>query len=210
MIWSGLIILSYVAFQLFGTNLITAADQRQARQALPQILEDRRAELSTTTTVAASNAVEPAPVLVAENPAPAGEAFGTIRIPKIGVDQVIFEGTDRTTLELGPGHIAGTPMPGQPGNAAISGHRTTHGQPFFNLDQLMAGDQIEVETAIGVSTYTVRSQAVVLPTDVSVLDPRPGSWLTLTTCNPKWSARERLIVFAELTAGPNFEYVAAR
>jgi sortase A len=209
MIWSGLIILSYVGFQLFGTDFIAAADQRQAREALPQILESRRAEMPTSTTVAGPAAESP-PTLVTEPPVPEGEPFGTIRIPKIGVDQVIYEGTARETLKLGPGHIAGTAMPGQPGNAAISGHRTTYGRPFFDLEQLVAGDRIEVETAIGVSTYVVREEAIVPPTDVSVLDDRAGAWLTLTTCNPKWSARERLIVFAELSAGPNLEYVAAR
>ena len=99
-----------------------------------------------------------------------------------------------------------TPVPGQPGNAVISGHRVTHGRPFFDLDQLGAGDTIEVETAIGVHTYTVRTTEIVLPTDVWVTAPRRGAWLTLTTCNPRYSATERLVIFAELTEGPNLAY----
>jgi sortase A len=103
--------------------------------------------------------------------------------------------------------MPGTPIPGQPGNAVVSGHRTTYGRPFFDLDQLAVGDRIEVETAIGTHVYHVREMVTVLPSDVWVTEPRPGGWLTLTTCNPKFSARERLIVWAEMVSGPNIEFV---
>ena len=96
-----------------------------------------------------------------------------------------------------------TPLPGQPGNAVISGHRTTYGAPFHNLDVLEPGDRIEVETALGLHVYEVRESFVVRPTDIWVTDPKPGAWLTLTTCHPKFSARERLIISAELVEGPN-------
>jgi sortase A len=100
-----------------------------------------------------------------------------------------------------------TPLPGQPGNSVISGHRTTYGAPFHELDTLVSGDRIEVETAIGLHVYEVRSIDIVRPTDVWVTEPRTGAWLTLTTCHPKFSARERLIVFAELVEGPNLDAV---
>ena len=106
--------------------------------------------------------------------------------------------------------MPGTALPGQPGNAVISGHRTTYGRPFFDLDQLQPGDRIEIETAIGTHVYELREGSfIVAPTDVWVAEPRDGAWLTLTTCNPKFSARERLIVTAELVSGPNLEYVRA-
>jgi sortase A len=103
--------------------------------------------------------------------------------------------------------MPGTALPGQPGNSVISGHRTTYGRPFYDLDLLSAGDRIEVETAVGVHVYEVRESFVVAPTDVWVTDDRPGGWLTLTTCHPRFSARERLIVTAEMVQGPNLEYV---
>ena len=84
---------------------------------------------------------------------------------------MIFEGVDVATLKLGPGHMPETPLPGQPGNAVISGHRTTYGRPFFDLDQLAVGDSIGVETALGFNTYTIRDILVVSPTDVWVTDP---------------------------------------
>jgi sortase A len=214
MIWSGTIILGYVAFQLFGTDLVNEQVQTEARAELPSILEERaQAVQSTTTTTTRVETTEPEPEpppeLLVEPPVDEGEAFAAIRIPSIGVENVVYEGVDRETLRLGPGHIPWTAFPGQPGNAVLSGHRTTYGRPFFDLDQIQPGDQIEVETAIGVSVYTVRESIVVLPTDVWVTEPKEGSWLTLTTCNPKFSARERLVVFAELTAGPNLDYVRA-
>lgn len=212
MIWSGTIILGYVAFQLYGTDILNDQNQAQARAALPAILEERAdavASTTTTTIVTDEPAPDPKPELVVEPAVTGGEAFAAIRIPALEVDQVVYEGVDRETLQLGPGHIPWTALPGQPGNAVVSGHRTTNGRPFFDLDQLRAGDVIEIETAIGVSTYTVRDTEVVLPTDVWVTEDRAGSWLTLTTCNPKFSARERLVIFAELTDGPNLDYVQA-
>jgi sortase A len=102
-----------------------------------------------------------------------------------------------------------TPMPGQPGNTVISGHRTTYGAPFHEIDELEHGDSIEVETAIGTSVYEVRESIVVMPTDTWVTEPREGAWLTLTSCNPKFSSRQRFIVFAEMVSGPNFEAIYA-
>jgi sortase A len=95
-------------------------------------------------------------------------------------------------------------MPGQPGNAAIAGHRTTYGAPFFNLNELASGDHIFVTTAQGPFEYRVRETKVVHPSEVSVLDPTKDNRLTLTTCNPRFSASERLVVVADLlgTAAP--------
>jgi sortase A len=103
--------------------------------------------------------------------------------------------------------MPGTPLPGQPGNAVISGHRTTYGRPFFDFDLLEPGDRIEVETSIGIHVYEVRESLIVAPTDVWVTDDKAGGWLTLTTCNPKFSARERLIISAEMIDGPNLAYI---
>jgi sortase A len=213
MVWSGAMTLGLVGYQLFVTDLINQSVQTEAREELVEELEFRRQDLpepvlvedSTPSTVA-SDPIEPIsfqPEDVDEEGAPIAE----FRIPAIGLDAVVFEGVTPPTLKNGPGHMPWTPIPGQPGNAVISGHRTTYGAPFYDLDLLESGDEIEVDTAIGTHVYTVRETLIVLPTDVWVTDPRPGAWLTLTTCHPKLSARERLIVFAELTEGPNLDYV---
>jgi sortase A len=207
MIWSGSIILGYVGFQLFGTDLANQEVQAQAQAALPSVLRERASQVVLTAEPSDEPGEGTPPALIEEPGVAEGEAFAAIRIPLIGVEQVLYAGVDRETLKLGPGHFPGTPLPGQPGNSVLSGHRTTHGRPFFDLDILEPGDTIDVETAVGLHTYTVRESIVVTPFDVWVTEPREGAWLTLTTCHPKFSARERLVVFAELTAGPNLGYI---
>jgi sortase A len=212
---AGLVVL-FLFYQLFVTDFFNARSQARAEVELDTSLEIRRAELAiaTTTTTTAPTPEDPVesspePELMAEPTVPVGVPFGRIEIDKIGLDAVLFEGVDRDTLKLGPGHMPDTPLPGQPGNAVISGHRTTYGRPFFDVDQLVVGDTIEIETALGMNTYAVRQIMVVAPTDVWVTDPIDGAWLTLTTCNPRFSAAERLIIQAELVHGPNLEYVEA-
>lgn len=212
LIWSSLFIFGYLGWQLIGTDLVNAGVQAEAETQLTEELvrrprppveqvdpDEYLGEVTEASLPEVSFQPEDAPEI--------GEELAFLRVPAIGVDAVVFEGVDVETLRKGPGHIPGTALPGQPGNAVISGHRTTYGRPFFDFDLLTPGDRIEVETAIGTHVYEVRELQVVAPTDVWVTDPRPGGWLTLTTCNPKFSARERLIVFAELVDGPNTEFI---
>jgi sortase A len=213
LIWAGGLVISFLVYQLFVTDMINAGSQARATDELAQAFVERRVAIATTTTTttAAPDTSTSAPTPVAslrtEPVVPEGEPLGMITINKIGLAAVLFEGVDRDTLKDGPGHMPWTPVPGQPGNAVISGHRTTYGRPFYDLDQLVLGDRIEVETAIGISVYEVKVIEIVLPTDVYVTEPLPGAWLTLTTCHPRFSAAERLVVQAELVAGPNFDFV---
>lgn len=102
-------------------------------------------------------------------------------------------------LRAGAGHYPDTPLPCQSGNVAIAWHRTTYGRPFHNLDLMKPGDTIVLETPVGTCTYSVnKDPLVVAPTEFSVLDPTPTGTLTLTTCHPKNSAAQRLIVQADL------------
>ncbi len=125
--------------------------------------------------------------------------LGIIRIDKIGVDEMIVAGVRASDLDEGVGHYPYTPLPGNVGNTAIAGHRTTHGQPFFNLDELAAGDEITVQTLQGIFVYSVTGSKIVPPTDFTVLASDPEqSTLTLTTCHPRYSQKQRLVVRAEL------------
>lgn len=218
MVWSGLLTLGVVGYQLFVTGIINDQVQEDARQELAVEMELARQDLAEPVVVETEPpqaAVEPSGATVAterieyfsEQVNEEGTPFGEMRVPSIGVEQVVFEGVTPATLKSGPGHMPWTPLPGQPGNAVISGHRTTYGAPFYDLDALVPGDVIEIDTVIGTHVYTVRETVIVSPTDVWVTEPREGAWLTLTTCHPRFSAQERLIIFAELTSGPNLEYV---
>ncbi len=210
MIWTGVFMLGFAGYQLFITDLLTARQQDAARQTLEDVFAQPDAEAVRVTVPDSLRDELEIPIQeivhFEEEAGVPGEGFAAMRIHKIDVDQVVVEGVDRESLKKGPGHMPWTPLPGQPGNSVISGHRVTYGRPFFDLDQLSPGDVIEVETGIGVHTYEVRETRIVAPTDVWVAGPRRGAWLTLTTCHPRFSAAQRLIVFAELVDGPNLSY----
>jgi sortase A len=189
LIAAGLLILLFVAYQLWGTGLAEARSQRSLKDDFEQLLQQ------APTTQPGTPATEPPP---APPPPPTGSAVAIIRIPEIGMEKAIVEGVSLGDLKKGPGHYPETPMPGQPGNAAIAGHRTTYGAPFYDLDELEAGDPILVTTSQGSFRYEVTEKRVVKPREVSVLDNTPDNRLTLTTCHPRFSARERLIVIAAL------------
>lgn len=126
-----------------------------------------------------------------------GDSLTRIKIPALGLDTVVVEGTTPSALRAGAGHYPQTPLPCEGGNVSIAGHRTTYGRPFGNLDQLKPGDTIELTTPIGGCVYQVaKDPYVVAPTDMSVIDPTAERSLTLTTCHPKGSAAQRLIVRA--------------
>jgi len=197
----------------FQRNLEAATNPTQALEEDPTVGSTAPPVTVTTTPgedISGPDLQPPVPPIIAEVPPPHGEALGRIRIPAASVDWVIVEGVSQDDLAQGPGHMPGTALPGQPGNAVISGHRTTHGAPFADLGLLEPGDRIVVETLIGIHTYEVVELIVVAPTDVWVTNQVDGAWVTLTTCHPKGSSRERLIVFARLLAGPNAEAITAR
>ncbi|MDQ4006444.1 MAG: sortase [Actinomycetota bacterium] len=134
-----------------------------------------------------------------------GEALTRIRIPQLGVDTIVVEGTTLSALQAGAGHYARTALPCEQGNSAIAGHRTTYGKPFAEIDELEAGDRITLETPVGRCTYkVVGSPYYTHPEDFGVLDPVRGTLLTLTTCHPPGSADQRLIVHAKLVSSEVF------
>ena len=186
----GLLLLAFAGFQLWGTGLYEARAQDSLRS-------DFSDALATTTTTAPGSA--PAVDL----PPPTGEAVAVIRIPRIGVDRAVVQGVTRADLRKGPGHYPDTPLPGEIGNAAIAGHRTTYGAPFNRLDELQPGDPIEVRTLTGTYVYGVREQLIVKPSDLSVIAPTTTATLTLTTCHPKFSAARRLVIHADLLPDPS-------
>lgn len=124
-----------------------------------------------------------------------GDSLTRIRIPRLSVNAVVVEGVTPSALRAGAGHYPQTALPCDDGNVAIAGHRTTYGRPFGNLDQLRAGDTIELSTPLGSCTYRIdKDPFVIEPTDLSVLEAGPNKTVTLTTCHPKGSAAKRLIV----------------
>lgn len=226
LVWLGALTLGFVAHQLWITTWFAKANQVElAADLVDRFATAEIAEVTYVPVMAPGDVPQqPDPnisegaagslgLIKSESSPERGAAFAEIRIPTLEnlVDGwTVVEGVSLSELKTGAGHMPWTPLPGQPGNAVISGHRTTYGQPFHDLDQLEPGDTIEVETALGTHVYAVREVFIVRPTDVWVTDPMPGAWLTLTTCHPKFSARERLIVQAELVSGPNADVILGR
>ena len=196
----GVLILLFAVYLLWGTGIYTSQQQHDLRQTFDAALH--RVAATTTTTSTPAAVVGPTTTTAPPSNASlaAGSAVARIQIPKIGLDNIVVSGVGVDDLRKGPGHYPQTPLPGQEGNAAIAGHRTTYGHPFGDIDQLSSGDVIKVQTLQGSFTYRVYSQLVVDPSDVAVLAPDPGrpATLTLTTCNPKYSAAQRLVVKAAL------------
>jgi sortase (surface protein transpeptidase) len=201
----GLVALLFVVYEVYVTDLLTDRRQDELAQELHEDWD-------------AGAAPSPRESLV-------GDAFGVLHIPRLGPDyeRVVLEGTAEEQLRQGPGHYTGTAMPGEQGNAAFAGHRVGKGSPFLELDALEPGDPIVVETRDMWFVYRVLGdpdsgeftgdpsgipgQQIVSPGDIEVISPTPGAaadapasgaYLTLTTCHPRYSARERLIIHAAL------------
>jgi len=202
----GGLLLAFVAYQLWGTAIYESHAQAHLRQELKGELGTAPARLPTSAPPPARPATTSSTLPVDTShvaPTMADPALnapvGLLSIPRIGMNgDVIVEGTGEGQLQQGPGHYQGTPLPGEAGNAAIAGHRTTYGAPFYDLDELQPGDYVYVQTVQGVFAYQVVSSAVVPPSDTQVLAATTTPQLTLTTCNPRYSASSRLVVTASL------------
>jgi sortase A len=193
----GLVVLLFCGYELWFTGVYTQAQQHR--------LSD---ELHRNWAEPDKPGHEGRPGDVPITDVPLGSGLAVMRIPALGRDyaKVVIEGVGREDLKKGPGHFPGTALPGQIGNFVVSGHRTTYGAPFNRVDELHEGDAIVVETRDTWFTYRVTQLKVVDPDAIEVTLPvpeHPGAVpnkavLTLTTCNPKYSAKTRLIVFADL------------
>jgi sortase A len=194
--WVGLLCLmgaaffaGYVAWLLWGTGLETKQAQNDLRAGIEQTIEHPKPP---------GQAPKPGARIIP------GSAYGVIQIPRIDLDMVVVEGTDYTSLKMGPGHYPDTANPWDgTGRVGVAGHRTTYLAPFLDLDQVQPGDEIRLLTEFGTYTYTV-TRNFVLPEEGSgvVLEQTDNPTLVLTTCNPKYASSQRLIVEADLMSGP--------
>ena len=210
LIGAGVVILLFAAYQVWGTSLQEAHTQTALRHTFVSDAKSNQLEQALNQATAQDALPTGPPAVAPTTNAPAeGQPVGDIRIPKIGINQIMVEGTNTQDLRKGPGHYTGTPLPGQSGNASVAGHRTTYGHPFYNLDGVAVGDPVVVTTVQGVFVYDAVKSEVVSPNDNSVLNNTSGHMLTLTTCNPRFSASSRLVVVAQLAHSKLFRGVAA-
>lgn len=192
-ITAGVVLAAFVFYLLVWTNHQTAAAQ-------DDLLDDFHAEKEHARHDGSGKGETEAPE--------SGDGLGVLHIPALGKDWewVIVEGVSDEDLAKGPGHFPGTALPGEVGNFAVAGHRSTHGEPFANLDQLAVGDPVVVETVDGWLVYEVMWERILAPSATEVLAPvsgHPGDeaeqrTMTLVTCHPRWGSSERLVIGTQL------------
>ena len=213
----GLLMFAFVAYQLWGTGIQTAQAQRSLAKEFDAQVSNTQAATTTTTaplttdppTTDSTPVTDPgattttlAPGLPTAKPLPEAEkAVARLEIPRMGLNRIVVEGATADALTKGPGHFPETPLPGQLGNAAIAGHRTTHLHPFFDIDKLQPGDEIIVTTLNGRYVYHVTGTEVVAPEDYAAVIPTTDvtkATLTLVSCTPRYSAKNRIVVRSDL------------
>ena len=196
----GVGVLMFVGWTLWGTGLYTQQQQ-----------DDLRLEFDQLPSVVSPGEEEKKKLGPASPPGPGDPVF-VLKMPSIDFDQVVVEGVGTEDLKKGPGHYPSCregfdrPLctefeevwPGQEGRVIVSGHRTTYGAPFFDLDKLKPGDEIITQTKWGEFTYEVTETRIVQPDSLAIAIQSDAAEIVLTTCNPKYSAAQRLIVFGRL------------
>jgi sortase A len=221
LIATGVLLFAFVAYQLWGTGIQTARAQGQLEREFDDLLAASPTAAPTTvppavaTTVPASTTppatgdatsttapptTTAAPLSAAVAPR-TGEVLARLEIPGIGLDKIVVEGVSPDDLKKGPGHFPETPLPGQFGNAAIAGHRTTYGEPFIDIDQIQIGDEMLVTAPWGRFIYVVDNIIIVGADDYALVIPTVDPTLariTLASCHPKYSAKQRYVVQATL------------
>ncbi|MDP9260626.1 MAG: sortase [Actinomycetota bacterium] len=127
-----------------------------------------------------------------------GQVIGRLRVPRMGVNMLLVNGTDHDTLKKGPGRDARTFMPGEDRLVYIAGHRTTYLAPFSHIDRLRSGDRVTIEVPYGTFIYAVTRHRIVKSTDLSVLRSPRHELVELQACHPRFFASHRYIAYAKL------------
>lgn len=183
-----MLVLAVVAYTLFTTPVPSErpAEQQVLSGQVPDAAPAVQGETPTATAVGH------------------GEALAHLVIPRFGDSWMwtVSEGVEDDVLEHGPGHYPGTALPGEVGNMAIAGHRSTHGDPFLDFDRLRVGDEIRLSQGETEWVYEVTVDPKIVPENSGwLLDTfAEGRWLTLTTCWPKYGSDKRMYVRAELVS----------
>lgn len=207
----GILLMLYVVWELWWTNIDSAQAQKEATNNLVQELGDVTIPGANGESSEASDEED-----IDYGPAPTtevspGQTFGIMYFPRFGSNgsyhPVTYGVDDSVINNLGIGYYPSTQQPGELGNFAVAAHRQTHGQVFWDIDKLQDGDKIYLQTSEGYYTYTWYATEIVAPSNSDVLLPTPHQWgveptrsiLTMTTCHPKYTTQQRMIAYSELT-----------
>ena len=200
----GIGTLLFVVWTLWGTGILTERAQHRLALEFDSLPPLARKDAGSSAATGPPKGFRPRP----------GAPVFRLRMPSIDDDNIVVEGVADDQLASGPGHYPSCrpgfarPLcterdevwPGERGRVIVSGHRTTHGAPFYDLDKLHKGDDVIIQTRWGTFLYRVSTSKVVAPNAVDIANPSAtdAREVAFTTCNPKFSAAQRLVVFAEM------------
>jgi sortase A len=178
------------------TATLNYYDQRQLASSFEDRLEQRRPAATAAPTVdirrtLARDAVE------WRRASKRGDAVARLRIPRLGVTEIVVNGTDARTLKRGPGRYLGSAMPGEGELVYVAGHRTTYGAPFSRIERLRKGDSVFVELPYATIEYIVTGHRIVDAHETSVLRSKGYEQLALQACHPRFFATQRYIAYAK-------------
>ena len=173
---TGILLLGYVGFTLLEARLYQASAKRSLENQIR--LQNDQVQKEQVEKEQGENHTKP---VTSRAVTKTGDVLGRMDIPRLGMSVAVLQGTSSRVLRLGIGHIAGTPLPGEDGNIGIAGHRDTF---FRGLKDIRKNDEIQIQTARGLSRYEVDWAKVVANDDQGVLAPSTNSALTLVTCYP--------------------------
>jgi sortase A len=213
--WRRALVRLALAGILFAAPLAACGADEPSVKAVEIAVESTTSSTTTTTTrppattSSTTTSTEPRETLPEQPPTPIAPPqdeygdepllrIGSIEIPTLGVDSVLYQGIRLTTLDQGPGHWPGTALPGEVGNTVVAGHRTSHGRVFRDIDRLQAGDEIIFNTLEGRHVYRVTGVQIIEPYDVWIVDPTDFGRATIFACHPPGSTRQRIVAFADL------------
>lgn len=199
---AGLSVAGFALWQNGGANDISVKEQVSNAQNLSPVIQGENADT------------------VGNGVGESGEPFARMYVPAWGKEYVrpIYQGTNLAVLDKGIGHYTNTSLPGEQGNFAVAAHRTTVGANFYSINELQPGDKIYVETNDTLYEYVFVNHVIIKPTEISVLNPVPYGFnadiipaesikplhiLTMTSCNPRYSDRERIVAYSVLVNSYN-------
>ncbi len=179
------------------TATLNYFDQRELAQTFNRQLEEGR-PVGTPTAAAADVRTSLARNAIAwRRSLKPGEAVARLRVPRLGLSQIIVNGTDHNSLKRGPGRYLGSAMPGEGKLVYIAGHRTTYGAPFSHIDKLQKGDRVFVDLPYATFEYAITGHRIVPATQTSVLKSKGREQLLLQACHPRFFATHRYIAYAK-------------
>ena len=179
------------------TAVVNKLEQRELARDFDRRLEEGRPAILVDASAERLRASLPRAATAWRKESKRGDAVARLRIPALGVGEVVVNGTDSSSLKRGPGRYLGSAMPGEGQLVYIAGHRTTYGAPFSRIDRLRKGDRVFLELPYATIEYAITGSRIVPASQLSVLKSKGFEQLALQACHPRFFATHRYLAYAK-------------